>query len=270
MDNCKVVVYSGKISSAQAILPLLEQAARAKQRLLIIAENVDGEALATLIVNRMRGMEIAAVKAPGFGDNRVNMLQDIATLLGTTVINEEEGTKLEDAVLEELGSAARIEISQNSTLILEGAGSKESVEERCRLIQAKMAETTSSYEKEKLSERLAKLSGGVAVIKVGGASEVEVSEVKDRITDALNATRCAVEEGIVPGGGTALLYASEDLDQVETQNFDQKQGVDIVRQALKIPCKTIAANAGQEGAVIVGKLLEQNDKALGFNAYSGT
>merc|ERR1712023_236094 len=167
-----------------------------------------------------------------------------------------------------LGTCNKITISKDDTIILDGAGGRGEIEERCEQLRSSIGNTASEYEKEKLQERLAKLSGGVAVIKVGGASEVEVSEVKVRITDALNATRCAVEEGIVPGGGTALLYASEDLDQVETQNFDQKQGVDIVRQALKIPCKTIAANAGQEGAVIVGKLLEQNDKALGFNAYS--
>jgi len=235
LDNVHVLLFQSKISSAHAILPLLDQVARSSKKLLIVAENVDGEALATLIVNRLRGMNIAAVKAPGFGDNRAQMMADLAALLGTRVITEEAGEKLEDLTLDDLGFAKRIEITSNDTIVLDGQGTKEQIQERCELIKATLEKTTSEYEREKLQERLAKLSGGVALIKVGGASEVEVSEKKDRIVDALNATRAAVEEGIVPGGGVALLYASRDLSELKSPlNVDRNQGVDIIRAALKV------------------------------------
>jgi chaperonin GroEL len=233
-DNAHVLLFANKISSAHAILPLLDQVARSNKKLVIVAENIEGEALATLIVNRLRGMNIAAVKAPGFGDNRTQMMGDIAALVGSRVISEEIGDKLEEITLEDLGFAKRIELTQNDTVILDGQGSKESIQERCDLIKSALEKTTSEYEREKLQERLAKLSGGVALIKVGGASEVEVSEKKDRIVDALNATRAAVEEGIVPGGGVALLYASRDLSSLKTNNVDRNQGIDIIRAALKV------------------------------------
>lgn len=227
------------------------------------------QALATLVVNKLRGgMKVAAVKAPGFGDNRKANLQDIAVLTGATVISEDVGLKLETTELTALGTAKRITISKDDTIILDGAGTKEEIEERCGEIRNAVDLTSSEYEKEKLQERLAKLSGGVAVIKVGGATETEVSEKKDRVTDALNATRAAVEEGIVPGGGSALLYASKRLSDLKGDNFDQNVGVEIVQRALVVPAKTIAANAGVEGAVIVGKLLDSTDENVGYNAQT--
>merc|ERR1719231_1067362 len=214
-------------------------------------------------------MNVAAVKAPGFGDNRKATLQDMAILTGATVISEDLGMKLETTELADLGTAKKITISKDDTIVLDGAGTKEAIEERCNLLRDSIVGTSSEYEREKLQERLAKLSGGVAVLKVGGATETEVSEKKDRVTDALNATRAAVEEGIVAGGGTALLYATRALANLEVANFDQKHGVEIMTQALTVPCKTIASNAGAEGAVIVGKLLESTDTNWGYNAQTG-
>jgi len=270
LENSLVLLWEKKISSVQAILPILEQVAKVQKPLVLMAEDIDGEALALLIVNKLRGgLKVAAVKAPGFGDNRKAILQDLAVLTGAEILSEDMGAKLEDIQLAQLGSAKSISIGKDDTVILDGAGEKAEIESRCETIRAAIDVSTSEYEKDKLKERLAKLSGGVAVIQVGGSSEVEVNEVKDRLNDALNATKAALEEGIVPGGGTALLYASRKLDTLKLDNFDQQVGVDAIKAALKQPCVQIAQNAGEEGAVVVQTLLRQSSASLGFNAQTG-
>ena len=261
-----------KVSSIHPLLPLLNKVAQERRSLVIIAENVEGDALATLILNKLQiGLNVVAVKAPGFGDNRKAILQDLAVLTGGTVISEEVGLKLEEVSLEQLGSCKSIEITADDTLILTDKGNEEQVKERCDSIREAIKRSTSEYEKEKYQERLAKLSGGVAVLKVGGSSEVEVGEKKDRITDALNATKAAVEEGIVPGGGVALLQASKALDSLkkELQVADQVHGVDIIQRACRIPCKKIADNAGVSGSVVVERLLDAKSETFGYNAATG-
>lgn len=273
LDNPLILFSENKVSNLQPIVPILEQVVQQGRSLLIIAEDIEGDALAALIVNKLKGgLKACAVKAPGFGDNRKATLQDIAVLTGGQVISDDIGIKLEGMDISMLGQAKKITISKDDTVVLNGLGTKEMVEERCELLKASIEGTSSEYEKEKLQERLAKLSGGVAVIKVGGASEVEVGEKKDRVTDALNATRAAVDEGIVPGGGSALLHSSKVLDKLkkEVKNVDQKIGVEIVEKAIRTPVRAIANNAGHEGSVIVGKLLETNDNQSGFNAQEGT
>lgn len=270
MQNPYILLFDKKISTVQAILPLLEQVAKIQKPLIVIAEDIDGEALAMLIVNKLRGgLQVAAIKAPGFGDNRKAILQDLAALTGAELITEETGHKLEDVQLSQLGSAKSVSISKDDTIILDGFGEKEQIEARCESIRDAIDASTSEYEKDKMKERLAKLSGGVAVIKVGGASEVEVNEVKDRLNDALNATKAALEEGIVPGGGTALLYASLKLEDLKLDSLDQQVGVDAIKAALKQPCIQIAQNAGEEGAVVVQTLVKDRNPSMGFNAQSG-
>jgi chaperonin GroEL len=270
MEDPYLLIYEKKLSGLQELLPLLEAVVQTSKALVIVAEDIEGEALATLVVNKLRGgLKVAAVKAPGFGDRRKAMLEDIAILTGGQAISEDLGIKLENVTLAMLGRAKKVTIEKENTTIVSGAGKKSEIEARIAQIKAQIEETTSDYDKEKLQERLAKLAGGVAVIRVGGATEVEVKERKDRVDDAMHATRAAVEEGILPGGGVALLRASKVLEKLKVQNDDQKVGVEIVRKAISAPARQIALNAGEDGSVIVGKILEKGQYGYGFDAQTG-
>ena len=271
LEDCVILLHEKKLTSLAPMVPVLEAVVQADKQLLVIAEDIDGEALATLVVNKLRGgLQVAGVKAPGFGDRRKAMMQDLAVLTGGTVISEELGIKLENVTMDMLGDAKKITITKDSTTIIDGAGEKSEIAARVNQIRAQIEDTTSDYDKEKLQERLAKLAGGVAVIKVGGATEIEVKERKDRVDDALNATRAAVEEGVVPGGGVALVHAGKILQGLTGDNADQSAGIAIIRKALQAPLRQIAENAGVDGAVVAGKIIENTSKTFGYDAQSET